>query len=119
MHRLLNTESKYPFKLGLDLAGGSHLVYEADVSSLKPAEVPELMNVLREVIERRINVFGVSEPVVQVERSSVVAETQRERLIVELPGVANVEDAVREIGKTPLLEFKLVDATAMDSDSGS
>lgn len=111
----INTESKYPFKLGLDLAGGSHLVYEADVSSLKPAEVPELMNVLREVIERRINVFGVSEPVVQVERSSVVAETQRERLIVELPGVANVEDAVREIGKTPLLEFKLVDATAMEA----
>lgn len=111
----VDTESKYPFKLGLDLAGGSHLVYEADVSSLQPAEVPELMNVLREVIERRINVFGVSEPVVQVERSSVVAETKRERLIVELPGVANVEDAVREIGKTPLLEFKLVDQTAMEA----
>jgi preprotein translocase subunit SecD len=109
----LDSESKYPFKLGLDLAGGSHLVYEADVSSLAPSEVPELMNVLREVIERRINVFGVSEPVVQVERSSVVAETKRERLIVELPGVANVEDAVREIGKTPLLEFKLVDEEAM------
>lgn len=111
----IDTQSKYPFKLGLDLAGGSHLVYEADVSSLKPAEVPELMNVLREVIERRINVFGVSEPVVQVERSSVVAETKRERLIVELPGVANVDDAVREIGKTPLLEFKLVDQTAMEA----
>jgi preprotein translocase subunit SecD len=110
-----NTESKYPFKLGLDLAGGSHLVYEADVSSLKPAEVPELMNVLREVIERRINVFGVSEPNVQVERSSVVAETQKERLIVELPGVADVEQAVKEIGKTPLLEFKLVDKEAMDA----
>lgn len=110
-----NTESKYPFKLGLDLAGGSHLVYEADVSSLKPAEVPELMNVLREVIERRINVFGVSEPNVQVERSSVVAETKKERLIVELPGVADVNQAVKEIGKTPLLEFKLVDKEAMDA----
>lgn len=109
----INTESKYPFKLGLDLAGGSHLVYEADVSSLKPAEVPDLMNVLREVIERRINVFGVSEPNVQVERSSVVAEKQSERLIVELPGVADVNQAVKEIGKTPLLEFKLVDDAAM------
>ena len=57
----VHTDSKYPFKLGLDLAGGSHLVYEADVSSLNPDEVPELMNVLREVIERRVNVFGVSE----------------------------------------------------------
>ncbi len=104
----VNKDSEYAFKLGLDLAGGSHLVYEADVSALDPAEVPELMNVLREVIERRVNVFGVSEPVVQVERSSFVAGEQQERLIIELPGVANVEDAVREIGKTPLLEFKLV-----------
>ncbi len=105
----VHPDSKYPFKLGLDLAGGSHLVYEADVSSLRPEEVPDLMNVLREVIERRINVFGVSEPIVQVEKSSFVAETKKERLIVELPGVANVDDAVKEIGKTPLLEFKLVD----------
>lgn len=109
----VNTNSPHAFKLGLDLAGGSHLVYEADVSSLDPAEVPDLMNVLREVIERRINVFGVSEPVVQVERSSFVADTKRERLVVELPGVANVDDAVNEIGKTPLLEFKLVDQEAM------
>lgn len=108
----INHDSQYPFKLGLDLAGGSHLVYEADVSSLKPAEVPDLMNVLREVIERRINVFGVSEPIVQVERSSVVANTKSERLVVELPGVADVEEAVKEIGKTPLLEFKLIDPEA-------
>ncbi|QQR64871.1 hypothetical protein IPH92_04960 [Candidatus Kaiserbacteria bacterium] len=97
----------------MTLQEGSHLVYEADVSSLKPAEVPDLMNVLREVIERRINVFGVSEPNVQVERSSVVAEKQSERLIVELPGVADVNQAVKEIGKTPLLEFKLIDEAAM------
>jgi protein-export membrane protein SecD len=108
----VNPNSPHAFKLGLDLAGGSHLVYVADVSVLKPDEVPDLMNVLRDVIERRINVFGVSEPVVQVERSSFVAENKQERLVVELPGVANVEDAVREIGKTPLLEFKLVDNEA-------
>ena len=111
----VNPDSKYPFKLGLDLAGGSHLVYEADATGLDPAEVPDLMNVLREVIERRVNVFGVSEPVVQVERSSAVAEERKERLIVELPGVANVEDAIREIGKTPLLEFKLVGGTVGSS----
>ena len=105
-------QGSYPFKLGLDLAGGSHLVYEADVSSLKPTEVPDLMNTLREVIERRINVFGVSEPIVQVEQSSIVAEKQQQRLIVELPGVADVNEAIKEIGKTPLLEFKLVDAEA-------
>src|SRR5690606_33712246 len=65
-------DSQYPFKLGLDLAGGSQLVYEADVSGVNPVEVDELMDVLRQVIERRINVFGVSEPVVQVEQSSFV-----------------------------------------------
>lgn len=105
--------AKYPFKLGLDLAGGSHLVYEADVTGIAPEEVGELMNVLRDVIERRVNIFGVSEPIVQVERSSVVAEERVERLVVELPGVTDVTEAVAEIGKTPLLEFKLVDEEAL------
>lgn len=99
----------HPFKLGLDLAGGSHLVYEADVSKVDPAEVPQLMSVLREVIERRVNAFGVSEPVVQVESSSFVSEVEMERLVVELPGVTDVSQAIEEIGKTPLLEFKLLD----------
>lgn len=100
-------QAEHPFKLGLDLAGGSHLVYEADVTKLTPQEVPQLMNVLRDVIERRINAFGVSEPVVQVESSSFVAEKQSERLVIELPGVTDVGEAVAEIGRTPLLEFKL------------
>jgi preprotein translocase subunit SecD len=99
----------HPFKLGLDLAGGSHLVYEADVTKIDPAEVPELMGVLREVVEKRVNAFGVSEPIVQVERSSFVAEKQSERLVIELPGVTDVSQAIAEIGQTPLLEFKLLD----------
>jgi protein-export membrane protein SecD len=107
------SDSKHPFKLGLDLAGGSHLVYEADVSDVDPAEVPELMNVLRDVIERRINVFGVSEPIIQVESSSFVSEEKIERLVVELPGVTDVAQAVAEIGRTPLLEFKLLDETIL------
>lgn len=107
-------DTKYPFKLGLDLAGGSHLVYEADVSKLNPDEIPVLMEVLREVIERRINSFGVAEPIVQVEKTSdLVGETaQRDRLIVELPGVTDIDQAIKEIGKTPLLEFKLVNEQA-------
>ena len=106
-------DSGYQFKLGLDLAGGSHLVYEADVSGVDPLEVPALMNVLRDVIERRVNIFGVSEPIVQVERSSFAASEQVERLVVELPGVTDVTEAVAEIGRTPLLEFKLVDQQAL------
>lgn len=103
---------EYPFKLGLDLAGGSQLIYDADVSEVDPEEVPELMDVLREVIERRINVFGVSEPIVQVEQSSFVTDEVQHRLLVELPGVTDVGEAVAEIGRTPLLEFKLIDPEA-------
>jgi protein-export membrane protein SecD len=110
----LDQESKYPFKFGLDLAGGSQLTYVADVSSIDSAEVPELMGVLREVIERRVNAFGVSEPNVQVERGSAVAEgAAQQRLIVELPGVTDIDEAIKQIGQTPLLEFKLVDQEAL------
>lgn len=109
----VNDSARFPFKFGLDLAGGSQLTYSADVSKIKPEEVPALMEVLREVIEKRINVFGVSEPNVQVEKSSVVTGDESHRLIVELPGVTNVEEAIANIGKTPLLEFKLVDQEVM------
>lgn len=108
----LAPNAPHPFKLGLDLAGGSHLVYVADVSEVDAADVPVLMNTLRSVIEKRVNLFGVSEPVVYVESSSFVAEEPTERLVVELPGVTDVEAAVAEIGRTPLLEFKLVDLEA-------
>lgn len=109
----VNENSPYSFKFGLDLAGGSQLTYVADVSSIKPEEVGELMEVLREVIERRVNIFGVSEPNVQVEKSSVVAENVEHRLIVELPGVTDIDEAVRSIGETPLLEFKLTDQKSL------
>ena len=108
-HNATVQNASHPFKLGLDLAGGSHLVYEADVTDVDPAEVPELMSVLREVIEKRVNAFGVSEPIVQIEKSSFVAEVESQRLVVELPGVTDVAKAIDEIGKTPLLEFKLLD----------
>lgn len=111
-----HTDSRYPFKLGLDLAGGSHLVYEADVSALPEEEVPDAMSTLRDVIERRVNVFGVSEPLVQVEESSRVVGEVRQRLVVELPGVTDVDAAVAAIGQTPLLEFKLVNPDAALGD---
>jgi len=107
---VINPDSTHPFKLGLDLAGGSQLVYEADVSQVDPAEVSELMNVLRDVIERRVNRLGVEENVVYLEQSSFVTEEPIERLVVELPGVTDVSTAVAEIGSTPTLEFKLYDA---------
>jgi preprotein translocase subunit SecD len=106
--------SKFPFKLGLDLNGGTHLVYKADVSKISPSEVSSSMDALRDVIERRINLFGVSEPIVQVEQGGVLsAKDASEKLIVELPGVTDISKAVAMIGKTPMLEFKLMKRDAL------
>jgi preprotein translocase subunit SecD len=104
--------ASHPFKLGLDLAGGSHLVYQADTTGINEADVAELMNVLRNVIEARVNLLGTEENAVYLEHSSIVSGEQKERLVVELPGVTDVKEAVAEIGKTPLLEFKLVNQEA-------
>jgi len=95
-----------PFKLGLDLSGGSRLTYLADVSKLDPANIDEAMSSLREVIDRRVNVFGVSEPIVQVEKSGL-SGGQENRLVVELPGVTDVKEAAKMISATPSLEFKI------------
>ena len=84
-----------PFKLGLDLRGGTHLLYQADLSNVE--DKAQGMEGLRDVIERRVNLFGVREPVVQV---------QGERLIVELAGISEPSEAIKMIGQTPYLEFK-------------
>ncbi len=90
-----------PFALGLDLAGGAHLVYEADLSKIAPSERDQAMEGVRDVIERRVNAFGVAEPVVQTARAG-----EAWRLVVELAGVFDINQAIRQIGETPVLEFK-------------
>jgi len=89
------------FKLGLDLQGGSHLVYEADVSQVELKGRKDSMQGLRDVIERRVNMFGVTEAVVSTQQAG-----ESERLVVELPGVKDINKAIEMIGKTPYLEFK-------------
>ena len=98
----------FPFKLGLDLQGGSHLVYKADTSNISAKEAADSMSALRDVIERRVNLFGVSEPLVQVEKSGIFGTDAAGgyRLIVELPGITDLKQAVAMIGQTPFLEFK-------------
>ena len=95
--------SKFSFKLGLDLNGGTHLVYQADTSKVSAGDVNEAMTALRDVIERRVNMFGVSEPIVQTESSGVFGGGGEERLAVELPGVTDVQKAIDMIGKVPTL----------------
>lgn len=102
-------DSNFNFKLGLDLSGGTHLVYGADTSGVASSDISSAMQSLKEVIERRVNLFGVSEPIVQVEEGGVFGSNEREqRLIVELPGVTDVAEATKRIGETPTLEFRLL-----------
>ncbi len=98
---------RFAFKLGLDLSGGTHLVYTADTSKLPAGQVVDSMNALQQVIERRVNAFGVGEPIVQTQQGGALGNGGY-RLIVELPGVTDVNKAVAMIGSTPTLEFKLV-----------
>jgi len=95
-----------PFRLGLDLSGGTQLVYRADVSKIPTQDVGSAMTSLREIIEKRVNSFGVSEAIVRTEAGSF-ANGNEERLAIELPGVTDVAQAVALIGQTPILEFKV------------
>lgn len=97
---------RFPFKYGLDISGGTHLVYKADVSNIPPEDMSSSMDALRDIIERRVNTYGVSEPVVQIEESGTLTANPEERLIVELPGVTDIDRAIALIGQTPTLEFK-------------
>ena len=94
-------ESRKDFKLGLDLQGGTHLVYEADMSEISQEDYSSSLEGLRDLIERRVNLFGVAEPVVQNEETA-----GHYRLIVELAGIKDPAEAIQMIGQTPFLEFK-------------
>lgn len=113
-----NKESGFyrPFKLGLDLNGGTHLVYKADTSKLSIGDINVSMQALRDVIEKRVNLFGVGEPIVQIERGGVLGSQEaQQKLIVELPGVTDIDEAVKSIGQTPVLEFQTIDKKEVES----
>ncbi len=87
--------------LGLDLQGGTRLVYDADTSGVGPSERDDALQGVRDVIERRVNAFGVSEPVVQTNKVG-----EQWRVSVELAGIKDVNQAIKLIGETPSLDFR-------------
>jgi len=96
----LNFKRPTEIKKGLDLQGGTHLVFSAEMKNIEPSAREEALASARQNIEKRVNLFGVSEAVVQT------AKTETDyRLIVELPGVKDVNQAIDLIGKTAQLEF--------------
>jgi SecD/SecF fusion protein len=91
---------KKSLHLGLDLQGGMHLVLEVDRSRLDAAEAKDAPDRAMEIIRNRVDQFGVAEPLIQKEGD--------DRIVVQLPGLTDPERAKELIGKTALLEFKLV-----------
>ncbi len=90
-----------PFRLGLDLKGGTRLVYEADLSHVKESEYSSTLAGLRDVIERRVNLFGIQEPIVQTQKIG-----DHYGLNIELAGIKDPHKAIKMIGQTPFLQFK-------------
>ncbi len=95
-------DSRFKFSLGLDLAGGSRLVFEADTSRVDLSIKDKALESLRTVIEKRVNLFGVSE-------SNVYSSNfeNKDRIIVELPGITDPKEATLLIGKTAQLVFAI------------
>jgi protein-export membrane protein SecD len=98
---LFHIVEKLKVNEGLDLQGGIHLEYKADISQIPSEKVDDALSAAEAVIERRVNAFGVGEPLVQLSRSG----TER-RIIVELPGIKDIEQAKKMIKETPFLEFR-------------
>lgn len=94
--------SYLPWKLGLDLVGGTALVYEVDLSEADPADYEDIVGSLIKVIEKRVNPLGVLEPKVTSARKG----DGKYQILIELAGVKALEDAVKFIGETPILDFR-------------
>jgi preprotein translocase subunit SecD len=94
------------FTLGLDLQGGTHLVLQADMSKAPGQDAESVLKGVIQVLERRVNAYGVSEPIIQARGS--------DRVIVELPGVKDIEEAKKLIGQTAQLDFREFDQATGD-----
>lgn len=100
-----------PVRQGLDLQGGVRLAYELDLSKTAESERNNAIESTRQVIERRVNSTGVSEPLIQPAK---IGSTNT--VVVELPGIKDVQQAIDLIGKTAQLEFKELDPSSTQND---
>lgn len=95
-------ETSVPLKMGLDIQGGIQVLLKADMADIGSGDRTTALDSAREVIQRRVDLFGVSEPVVQ---TSITGEEYR--LLVELPGIEDTDQALELVGKTAQLDFRL------------
>jgi len=92
---------KFDFKFGLDLAGGTSLLFSIDTTDVAADKLDQALESIKGNIERRVNLFGISEANVQL-----LSDRDQHRLRVELPGVQDADQAVSLIGQTAKLKFK-------------
>jgi len=109
----VNIDRKIKLHLGLDLQGGTRLVYQADLSNIKPEEYDQAVSGVRDVLERRVNTFGVNEPIIQT--AKVGGDY---RVIIELPGIKDIKKALDMIGETPFLELQEVIEAPVPTEEG-
>jgi preprotein translocase subunit SecD len=91
----------FPIRKGLDLQGGTHVVLQADMSGIKDEDRQDALDSAKNIISRRVDLYGVGEPVIQTSVSD-----HGYRIVVELPGVEDVNQALDLIGKTAQLDFR-------------
>jgi preprotein translocase subunit SecD len=96
----IHFKPQFPFRKGLDLEGGTSVTLRADMKGIAESERENALESVKAVIEKRINLFGVSEPVVQTSKAN-----KDYRVIVEIPGVTDVNQAVQLVGRTAKLTF--------------
>ena len=99
-------ELSFPLKLGLDLQGGTQLILSTEMDKIDSQNRDTALEAAKEVIEKRVNLYGVSEAVVQ---TSKIGEERR--ILVELPGIKDASSAANLIGKTAQLDFRELPAT--------
>lgn len=104
----------FPIKLGLDLQGGVQLVLETKMDAIPSDDRDVALESAKEVIERRVNLFGVSEAIVQTSKIG-----NQRRILVDLPGIKDASEAANLVGKTAQLEFRELAATPSAEASGS
>lgn len=92
---------KFPLKTGLDLQGGTHLLLQADMANIDPSDRATALESVKQVIGRRVDLYGVSEPIIQTSEFN-----NTYRLIVELPGIKDINQAISLIGQTAQLDFR-------------
>jgi len=97
----INFQKDLDLKYGLDLAGGSSLLFEIDTAKSNAQNLPQALESLKANIERRVNLFGISEANVQLSK-----QDKDHRLVIELPGVTDINEAIDLIGQTAQLSFR-------------